>query len=97
MTNAMAWIEMYHAQILTGSFFALQGILLAVLLVVAQRVRAVKRQIQSISEQVQQYMKVVLDAESPQESEKQMEADAGKNFAEEESRLISAVLREIFP
>jgi predicted negative regulator of RcsB-dependent stress response len=77
-----------------GGIFVVQMILLVVQLVVAHRVRVVKRQLENITEQVQQYLRVVLDAEGPEESNTK---NAQKTFDEEESRLISAVLQEIFP
>jgi hypothetical protein len=85
------------AQLLTGVFFATQGVILLLLLVVAHRVRSVKRQMQNIVAQVEHYLAIVLDSETPQVSEQQVLTPERESREEEENRLISAVLREIFP
>jgi predicted PurR-regulated permease PerM len=93
----IAWVEAYHAQIFAGSLLVLLGILIMVLLVVAHRVRGIGRQLQQITEQVQHYLQVVLETDGSGASEEPNEAAAQKSSEEEKSRLISAVLQEIFP
>jgi conjugal transfer/entry exclusion protein len=97
MPHIFSWLGTYHTQILAGGFFVLQGTTLILLLVVARRVGAVKQQIQSITAQVEHYMKVVLDTEETPEGETSGQLPAKAQREEEENRLISAVLREIFP
>jgi hypothetical protein len=97
MSNIIAWMENYQTQLLTGGFFALQLFAVLQLFIVARRVRLVRRQIRAITEKVEQYLAVVMEPESPVEPEPPVYATIGKRREEEENRLISAVLKEIFP
>jgi hypothetical protein len=97
MSTFIAWAEAYHTQILTGGFFALLGIQLVAQLVVAHRVSRIRRQIQAITEQVQHYLQVIMEGENSDSQGAFQESKASKANDEEDSRLIAAVLREIFP
>jgi hypothetical protein len=97
MSHIISWIQTYHTQIMTGASFVLQGIFLFLLLAVARQVWNIKRQMQAVVEQVAHYMKVVLDTEEVPEQESLGQAQAKTSGEEEENRLISAVLKEIFP
>lgn len=97
MTDVMAWIQTYQREILVGAFFAVQGFFLIFLAITAHRITVVRRKIDEITGQVADYLKVVLAADAEGEADKQIPAIETKSEDEAENRLISAVLREIFP
>jgi uncharacterized membrane protein len=96
-SQIFSWVGTHHTLIMAGGFFAMQGMSLILLLIVVRRVQVVRQQIQAVVTQVEDYMKVVLDTEEAPEREASGQLAAGAHREEEENRLISAVLREIFP
>lgn len=78
-------------------FGAAQGIVLVILLVTARRVRMMKKEMDKVGAQVTNYLNIVLE----NEEENALDADIARienaKKDEEENRIISTVLQEIFP
>ncbi len=81
----------------TIGFGAAQGIVLVILLVTARRVRMMKKEMDKVGAQVTNYLNIVLE----NEEENALDADIARienaKKDEEENRIISTVLQEIFP
>jgi hypothetical protein len=82
----MSTVEIVEAVMIT-----LQGLALILLLAQAYRVNLIGRELKDITEQVNRYLKIVMDSETGGTAEK---PSAGND---EENRLIAEVLQEIFP
>lgn len=97
MTDVIAWMQTYQREIMMGAFFALQGIFLLFLAIISYRIKVVGRKIDRITGQAESYLKAVLKENSGSDHTATV-SEVGEKYAdEEENRLISAVLREIFP
>jgi hypothetical protein len=97
MSEFITWVQQYHSQLMTGGFFAMQGICLLVLLVASRRIKTVKRKLEDATGQVEHYLQVVMESETGNEEEGTPSRVSSTRAQEEENRLITSVLREIFP
>lgn len=78
-------------------FGAAQGIVLVILLVTARRVRMMKKEMDKVGAQVTNYLNIVLENEEENAPDADIARIENAKKDEEENRIISAVLQEIFP
>lgn len=97
MTDLIAWVETYYVQLLVGAFFALQFLLVIMIAVASHRIAMVRRNMKAITTQVEHYLNVVLEADAQPNSEEETSRQEKRRMDEEENRIISTVLKEIFP
>lgn len=97
MREIMLWMAANQELLMTVIFSLIQAVLLIILLVTAHRVRMMKKEMDKVSEQVRNYLDIVLEnGEQDAEQTNVIKiGDAQKD--EEENRIISTVLQEIFP
>ena len=75
----------------------METITVSVLLVTARRVRMMKKEMEKVGGQVKNYLNIVLEGEQEDSSEIDDIKVQGLQKDEEENRIISTVLQEIFP
>lgn len=97
MTEMIQWITMHQKLILTIVFWLVQGMIFVVLFVTAHRVRLMKKEMDSVCAQVKSYLEIVLKNEEEDVQESQVAEWKKKQKDEEENRIITTVLREMFP
>ena len=78
-------------------FGAAQGIVLVILLVTARRVRMMKKEMDKVGAQVKNYLNIVLENEEENAPDADITRIENAKKDEEENRIISTVLQEIFP
>ncbi len=78
-------------------FGAAQGIVLVILLVTARRVRMMKKEMDKVGAQVKNYLNIVLENEEENAPDADIARIENAKKDEEENRIISTVLQEIFP
>ena len=78
-------------------FGAAQGIVLVILLVTARRVRMMKKEMDKVGAQVTNYLNIVLENEEENAPDTDIARIENAKKDEEENRIISTVLQEIFP
>ena len=78
-------------------FGAAQGIVLVILLVTARRVRMMKKEMAKVGAQVTNYLNIVLENEEENAPDADIARIENAKKDEEENRIISTVLQEIFP
>ena len=78
-------------------FGAAQGIVLVILLVTARRVRMMKKDMDKVGAQVTNYLNIVLENEEENAPDADIARIENAKKDEEENRIISTVLQEIFP
>ncbi len=78
-------------------FGAAQGIVLVILLVTARRVRMMKKEMDKVGAQVTNYLNIVLENEEENAPDADIARIENAKKDEEENRIISTVLQEIFP
>ena len=78
-------------------FGAAQGIVLVILLVTARRVRMMKKEMDKVGAQVTNYLNIVLENEEENAPDADIARTENAKKDEEENRIISTVLQEIFP
>ena len=78
-------------------FGAAQGIVLVILLVTARRVRMMKKEMDKVGSQVTNYLNIVLENEEENAPDADIARIENAKKDEEENRIISTVLQEIFP
>ena len=78
-------------------FGASQGIVLVILLVTARRVRMMKKEMDKVGAQVTNYLNIVLENEEENAPDADIARIENAKKDEEENRIISTVLQEIFP
>ena len=102
MTEIVTWMEIYWREILFGLFWLLQGIFFIMLMVTAHRTAVIKKKLKRVCSKVEEYVNAVLEEDEPvRETKAEMRepvtAVTRDSRSEEESRIVSAVLKEIFP
>ena len=109
MNEVLTFLQNYGVGIVIGC----DGVLIAILIVCLKKVRATKKKLDMVTDCVQNYLSVIMDEESAEggEEAKQQQKepkqinmeetvlrdDAKSRVEEEQNRLISTVLQEIFP
>ena len=78
-------------------FGAAQGIVLVILRVTARRVRMMKKEMDKVGAQVTNYLNIVLENEEENAPDADIARIENAKKDEEENRIISTVLQEIFP
>ena len=78
-------------------FGAAQGIVLVILLVTARRIRMMKKEMDKVGAQVTNYLNIVLENEEENAPDADIARIENAKKDEEENRIISTVLQEIFP
>jgi hypothetical protein len=73
------------------------GLLVILALIAIQRTNSTKRKIERIAGEVEKYIAAILEEETGNCEEPGRKPDPGLPGEEEQNRLISAVLQEIFP
>jgi hypothetical protein len=73
------------------------GLLVILALIAIQRTNSTKRKIERIAGEVEKYIAAVLEEETGNCEAPGRKPDPGLPVEEEQNRLISAVLQEIFP
>lgn len=107
MTEILTWFQIYETEFTVGAFFALQGLLLLLLLVNGHRLKKIRRKMNQITKQAEEFLQSVqaerktekVTAAEPEAVQKHAEREKHEEHKpeEEENGLITAVLREIFP
>ena len=102
MTMIVTWLETYWREVLFGLFWLTQGIIFISLMVTAHRTAVIRKKINRICSKVEEYVDAVLKEDEPiRERTPAAESAATRtptySRSEEESRILSAVLKEIFP
>ena len=102
MTMIITWLETYWRETLFGLFWLLQGIFFITLMVTAHRTAVIKKKMKQICGKVEEYVNTVLsEDELSKEEQTGLQETAVPSScdsrSEEESRIVSAVLKEIFP
>ena len=102
MTEIVAWLEAYWREALFGLFWLMQGVIFISLLVTAHRTAVIRKKINRICARVEEYVNAVLKEDEPVSERSRAGVAAGTNSrrdsrAEEESQIVSAVLKEIVP
>ena len=57
MTEIIAWAQTYDKEILTGAFFAVQGLFLILLLMNGYRIKKIRRKMNQITKQAEEVLK----------------------------------------
>ena len=97
MTEIMLWMAEHQTTLIVGGFALAEVITLSVLLMTAHRVRAMKKEMDKVGEQVKNYLNIVLENEEEDSLEMDNIKMQNSRRDEEENRIISTVLQEIFP
>ena len=97
MTEIMLWTAAHKMALTMGGFALAEAIILAVLLAMAHRVRMMKKEMDKVTEQVRNYLNIVLENEEENTVENACAKMPDSKRDEEENRIISTVLQEIFP
>lgn len=100
MTEIIQWMMGHQMMIMTIAFWLFQGMVICTVLVTARRVRMMKKEMDKVGVQVRNYLDAILEEEEDKEEhsqERSMEEIRKMQRDEEENRIISTVLQEIFP
>lgn len=97
MREIWLWMVEYQNLLVTMGFAFGQVLMLVILLVTAMRVRRMKNEMDKICEQVKNYLDYVLENDEDETPESDTDATVRAKRDEEENRIISTVLQEIFP
>ena len=97
MREIWLWMVEYQNLLVTMGFAFGQVLMLVILLVIAMRVRRMKKEMDKICEQVKNYLDYVLENDEDETPESDTDATVRAKRDEEENRIISTVLQEIFP
>ena len=102
MTMIVAWLETYWRETLFGLFWLMQAIFFITLVITAHRTAVIKKKMKQICAKVEEYVSAVLSEDEPVREEKANVQEpvipsSYDSRSEEESRIVSAVLKEIFP
>lgn len=97
MREIWLWMVEYQNLLVTMGFAFGQVLMLVILLVTAMRVRRMKKEMDKICEQVKNYLDYVLENDEDETPESDTDATVRAKRDEEENRIISTVLQEIFP
>ena len=97
MTEIMLWMAEQQTTLIVGGFALAEVITLSVLLMTAHRVRMMKKEMDKVGEQVKNYLNIVLENEEEDSLEMDNIKMQNSRRDEEENRIISTVLQEIFP
>lgn len=100
MPEIILFLQTNTQTILTGAFWLVLVVLFVNQLRILHRTRKLENNIEEITERVRDYLAVVMGPESGEHepsSEEERAVQENRRSEEEDSRLISAVLQEIFP
>lgn len=97
MRGIWLWVVEYQNLLVTLGFAFGQVLMLVILLVTAMRVRRMKKEMDKTCEQVKNYLDYVLENDEDETQESDTDATVRAKRDEEENRIISTVLQEIFP
>ncbi|MCM1106923.1 MAG: hypothetical protein NC355_08260 [Blautia sp.] len=102
MSEMILFVQTYSQTILTGIFWLVLLVLLVNQLRLLRRTKRLQKSLDGIVGKVREYLAVVMEAEEAgEEPEHKLQAEGGMQDAdrseEENSRIISAMLQEIFP
>ena len=82
----------------TYAEWIIMGMLLVQLMVIfvsVHKITVIRKQLKKITDQVQEYLQVVMESE--EENARKLEEDRRASEKEAQTQLISSVLEEIFP
>ena len=82
----------------TYAEWIIMGMLLVQLMTIfvsMHKITAIRKQLKKITDQVQEYLKVVMESE--EENDRKLEENRRASEKEAQTQLISSVLEEIFP
>ena len=97
MKEILLWMAAHQMLLEAIGFGAAQGIVLVILLVTARRVRMMKKEMDKVGAQVTNYLNIVLENEEENAPDADIARIENAKKDEEENRIISTVLQEIFP
>lgn len=97
MREILLWMAIHRTLLVATGFGVAQGIILVILLVTAHRVHVMKKEMDAVGVQVKNYLNIVLENEEEPVPPASTAAVESTEKDEEESRIISTVLQEIFP
>ena len=97
MREIWLWMVEYQNLLVMMGFAFGQVLMLVILLVTAMRVRRMKKEMDKTCGQVKNYLDYVLENDEDETPESDTDATVRAKRDEEENRIISTVLQEIFP
>ena len=100
MSMIVVWLETYWRELLFGLFWLMQGIILITLIVTAHRASVIRKKINRMCTRVEEYVDAVMQEDKPVPERRQIVQTVDNERSrrsEEESQIVSAVLKEIFP
>ena len=102
LLQVMEWIHTYQREVFTGAFFGVQAVIFIFLVVVSHKLTKTRKIINKMADQIvnriENSLKPVVEQKADYTTEKHIDnvtEDHQKD--EEENRVISSVLKEIFP
>lgn len=101
MSIVVSFVQEYGQILLVSGFGLVVLLILIVQFCLLRRVNRVQRKINSVTERVGNYLEVIMESE-PAPTDENVEgrtrlSEEKMNREEEENRIISSVLQEIFP
>jgi len=97
MREILLWMTTHQMMLEAIGFGVTQGIVLIILFVTARRVRMMKKEMDKVGAQVKNYLNIVLENEEENAPDTDSVRIENAKKDEEENRIISTVLQEIFP
>lgn len=102
LLQVMEWIHTYQREVFAGAFFGVQAVVFISLMVVSRKLTKTRKMINKMADQIvdrmEKRLKPVVEQKSDSTIEKHI-VNVTENHQkdEEENRVISSVLKEIFP
>lgn len=103
MTMIISWLEIYWREVLFGLFWALQGLFLILMIITLHRASVVKKKLNRVVDGLETCLQAALKADKPEVQTQtvsrryQAQTERDEKAVEEENRIISTMLKEIFP
>lgn len=102
LLQVMEWIHTYQSEVFAGAFFGVQAVVFISLMVVSRKLTKTRKMINKMADQIvdrmEKRLKPVVEQKADSTTEKHI-VNVTENHQkdEEENRVISSVLKEIFP
>ena len=102
LLQIMEWVHTYQREVFTGAFFGVQAVVFISLMIVSHKFTKTQKIINKMADQIvdriEKCLKLVVEQKGDSITEKHI-VNAAENHQkdEEENRVISSVLKEIFP
>ena len=100
LLQVMEWIHTYQREVFAGAFFGVQAVVFISLMVVSRKLTKTRKMINKMADQIvdrmEKRLKPVVEPDSTTEKHI-VNVTENHQKDEEENRVISSVLKEIFP